>query len=129
MSFEYVALTGVVLAFLFLVWRESRALRQTKLEKSLRTLKKAVDSLETAQSGLPGAEVLAEFEEKLRIVDQKAGAAPAAALKALVDRVNVLSNDMSAMKVTFDNIQNEFKRLQQAAKWQGVMSKSEVRGE
>lgn len=123
MSLETVlGVLGLALVAL-LAWRETRVRRVSQLAKANKALKKRVDQLEEVVSGLPGAEVVADLEQQLASVAESAAASPPNALRALVERVNVVSNDVSALKVVAETSQKRLDRLEQGQKWASALKK------
>ena len=128
MSWEIVALVALGATVALVVWRETRRTRTTKLSKSVKLLQKSLAALETRVLALPDAQVMAELEEKLKDLEQKTGASPTAALKALVDRVNTVSTDATEMKTALVDVANRMKRLETGSTWRRATGQEEDRG-
>lgn len=108
MTPETLAAVALVLGSALYVWRELRIRQNSALEKRQKAQKKRIDTLEASISGLPTAEALDALEKKLSVGD-------AGKLKAIVDRANLLSADLTAVKSSLDDIQKRLLRMENSS--------------
>jgi len=119
-----VALVAIAVAGGLFVWRESRIRRTGKLTKAQKTLAARMDRLEHELRSQPGEQALAEFEGKLREIEKATAGSTPIQLKVLVDRVNVVSQDATALKTEFIDLKNRFAKLENTSKWGEAMKRS-----
>lgn len=120
MSLEVTLFSSVVVVLAFMAWREARTSKTSKLERRQKVLASRVDALDSLVGKLPDNEVLAELESKLTELEQKTGASPSVALKALVDRVNTVSIDATALKVELETLRGRLARIETNSSWSSV---------
>lgn len=120
MSLEVAFFSSVIGVLAFLAWRETRMVKTSKLERRQKSLSSRIDALDSLVGKLPDNEVLAELESKLADLEQKTGASPTVALKALVDRVNVVSIDATALKVELETLRGRLTRIEANSSWTNI---------
>jgi hypothetical protein len=103
------------------VWKELRG-------RKLGAMNKRVKALELAVAQGPGDEALGELEQKMREIELKMGVSAPAGMKALVDRVNSVSNDASALKIVVDDVKNRVVRIENTSKHAAAWKTEAPRG-
>ena len=116
-----VALVAIGVAAGLFIWKELRG-------RKLGAMNKRVKAIETALAQAPGEEAIAEIEEKLRQLEAKTVVSAPAGMKALVDRVNMVSNDATLLKTVVDDVKNRVNRLENTSKHAAAWSKELPRG-
>lgn len=94
--------------------------RQKALEKKLRSARSRLDQLDQAVSTHVSQAALDDLHAQLDEIRQKIHLAPDFKLQALVNRVNVLSDDLSATKIELVEQKKSLESLRISAKWAGI---------
>lgn len=128
MTWELVAFVALVGVLTLLALREHRLRRPVRLKKQLQGLAKSHQSLAEYANKLPTSADLESFHQRLEKLEQSTGGTGSVAMKALVDRMNQLSHDLTEVKAALADHKNRITRLETTGKWASIGKKESAGG-